>query len=67
MPKISGGSCGTRAIQVWNEIDRVREEVECLGHLEDRLVCDDIAVQHLSMESYTVEYEGDSMLSGTEH
>jgi hypothetical protein len=30
-----------------------------LGDLEDRLVCDDIAVQHLSMESYTPEREGD--------
>ena len=46
-----------------DNVSEARSLILRMGDLEDRLVCDEIEVQHLSMEAYSVEHEGDRLLS----
>jgi hypothetical protein len=46
-----------------DSLSDARKLVIRMGDLEERLICDEIQIQHLSMEAFSVEHEGDAMVT----
>ena len=50
-----------------DSLSNARKLVTRMGDLEERIVCNEIKIQHLSMEAFSLEHDGDKMLEQMEN